>query len=192
MKRNRVTAIFWIIACIGWGWLLYHAFFAAPAMSEGTAGLLRLHVIASGDSAREQAAKLMVRDAVISALSDTLEEADDAEEAKSLVLAREADVIGAARRVLAEAGEADAVRMEVGRFAFPLKQYGDLVVPAGEYEAVRIIIGEGKGQNWWCVLFPPLCMVDAAVAVSTQEANREGDTEKRIVYRSKAAELLGR
>ena len=192
MRRNRVTAILFVVACIGWGWLLYHVFFAAPAISEGTTGLLRLHVIANGDSAREQAVKLMVRDAVISALSDTLEKADDADEAKALVLAREADVIDAARQVLAEAGEADEVRMEVGRFAFPLRQYGDLIVPAGEYEAVRIIIGEGKGQNWWCVLFPPLCMVDAAVAVSAQEAKREGDAPRRILYRSKVAELLGR
>lgn len=191
MGRKTVTAILFAVACIGWGWLFYHAFFAAPAMSEGTAGLLRLHVIASGDSAREQAVKLMVRDAVISALSEPLAQADSAEEAKAIVLAREADIIDAARRVLSEAGEADTVRMEVGRFAFPLRQYGDLIVPAGDYDAVRIVIGEGKGQNWWCVLFPPLCMVDAAVAVSAQETDREGDAKKRIIYRSKAAELLG-
>ena len=82
--------------------------------------------------------------------------------------------------------------MEVGRFAFPLRQYGDLVVPAGEYEAVRIIIGNGEGQNWWCDLFPPLCMVDAAVAASTQTAEQDDAEARRIIYRSKAAEILGR
>lgn len=190
MERKIVLGTIIAMACIGWGWLFYHLFGQTNIPSAQTGDLLRLHVIANGDSVREQAVKLRVRDAVIRTLADELQDASDADEAKRRVLMREGEVIAAARSVLRQAGEDDAVRMEVGRFAFPLRMYGDLVVPEGEYEAVRIIIGEGKGQNWWCVLFPPLCMVDAAVVVSTEEMNDE-DAEKRIVYRSKVAEMLG-
>ena len=191
MERKIVLGIIITMACIGWGWLFYHAFGNTSVPSVGSGELLRLHVIANGDSVREQAVKLRVRDAVIRTLANDMETADDAEEAKRLTLMREDEIVAAARSVLREAGEDDTVKVEVGRFAFPLRMYGDLVVPAGEYEAVRIIIGEGKGQNWWCVLFPPLCMVDAAAAVSTDEPNDKQE-EKRIIYRSKVAELLGR
>lgn len=191
MERKIVLGIIITMACIGWGWLFYHAFGNTSVPSVGSGELLRLHVIANGDSVREQAVKLRVRDAVIRTLANDMETVDDAEEAKRLTLMREDEIVAAAQNVLREAGEDDTVKVEVGRFAFPLRMYGDLVVPAGEYEAVRIIIGEGKGQNWWCVLFPPLCMVDAAVAVSTDEPNDKQE-EKRIIYRSKVAELLGR
>ena len=191
MARRMVLGIIITMACIGWGWLFYHAFGQMNVPSVGSGELLRLHVIASGDSVREQAVKLRVRDAVIRTLADDMEAADDAEEAKQIALMREDDIVAAARSVLRDAGEDDTVKMEVGRFAFPLRMYGDLVVPAGEYEAVRIVIGEGKGQNWWCVLFPPLCMVNATVAVSIAEVDDKKE-EKRIVYRSKAVELLGR
>lgn len=190
MERQIVLRIIIAMACIGWGWIFYHVFGQTSVPSVGSGQLLRLHVIANGDSVREQAVKLRVRDAVIRTLADDMEAADDSEEAKRIVLMREDEVIAAAQTVLEQAGEDDTVRMEVGRFAFPLRVYGDLVVPAGEYEAVRIIIGEGKGQNWWCVLFPPLCMVDAAVAVSAEEISGE-ENEKRIIYRSKVAEMLG-
>ncbi len=190
MERRIVLRIIIAMACIGWGWLFYHVFGQTSVPSVGSGQLLRFHVIANGDSVREQAVKLHVRDAVIRTLADDLEAADNSEEAKRIVLMREDEVIAAAQNVLKQAGEDDAVRMEVGRFAFPLRMYGDLVVPAGEYEAVRIIIGEGKGQNWWCVLFPPLCMVDAAVAVSAEEISDEAG-KKRIIYRSKVAEMIG-
>lgn len=190
MERRIVLGTIIVMACIGWGWLFYYAFWQKSVPTVGAGDLLRLHVIANGDSVREQAVKLRVRDAVIRTLDDDLEEADDADEAKRIVLMREGEVIAAAKSVLRQAGEDETIRMEVGRFPFPLRVYGDLVVPEGEYEAVRIIIGEGKGQNWWCVLFPPLCMVDATVAVSTDEMTDDNE-EKRIVYRSKVAEMLG-
>ncbi len=190
MERRIVLSIIIAMACIGWGWLFYHAFGQMSIPSASTGELLRLHVIASGDSVREQAVKLRVRDAVIRTLADDLSDASDAEEAKRIVLMREDEIVAAAKTVLKQSGEDDTVRMEVGRFAFPLRRYGDLIVPEGEYDAVRIIIGTGKGQNWWCVLFPPLCMVDAAVAVSAEEMDGT-ESEKHIVYRSKVAEMLG-
>lgn len=185
MRWHKViVCVVVMMACIGWGWLGYQMFFRS--VSETNGELLRFHVIASGDSVREQAVKLMVRDAVLDCLADDLEAAETMEEAKALVLAREDAIMAAARGALREAGEDKPVRMEVGRFSFPVRRYGDFIVPAGEYDAVRLVIGTGEGRNWWCVLFPPLCVVDAAVATS-EGANGE----KGIVYRSKLAELIG-
>lgn len=187
MKRRRViVCVMVMMACIGWGWLGYQMFFRS--VSETNGGLLRFHVIASGDSVREQAVKLMVRDAVLECLADELEEAETMEEAKALVLAREDAIMAAAQGALQEAGEMQSVRMEVGRFSFPVRRYGEILVPAGEYDAVRLVIGAGEGRNWWCVLFPPLCMIDVAVATS---ADAPDAGEKEIVYRSKLAEVIG-
>lgn len=188
MKRRVILGMIILTACIGWGWLCYQLFWQSSSAATMGEGLLRFHVIASGDSVREQAVKLLVRDAVLECLSGDLEQAESVAEAKRMVEARRAEVVRAAESVLREAGEDESVRMEVGRFSFPVRRYGDIVVPAGDYDAVRIVIGEGKGRNWWCVLFPPLCVVDAAVAANESEG---ADGEKRVIYRSKLAQMLG-
>ncbi len=186
MGRRIVVSLVAVMACVGWGWLCYQLFYQTTAKTAMVDSLLRLHVIANGDSAREQAVKLMVRDAVLAKLSDELMQAENVEDACSIVKRREDEIIMTAKQVLDAVGDDSSVRMEAGRFAFPVRMYGDIPVPAGEYEAVRIILGEGKGKNWWCVLFPPLCTLDVSVAVGS-EAEVE---EKRIVYRSKLAEIL--
>lgn len=186
MGRRIVVSLVVVMACVGWGWICYQLFCQTTAKAAMTESLLRLHVIASGDSAREQAVKLMVRDAVLAKLSDELMRAERVEDACSIVKRREDEIIMTAKQVLDAAGDDSSVRMEVGRFDFPVRMYGDILVPAGEYEAVRIILGEGKGKNWWCVLFPPLCTLDVSVAVGS-EAEVEA---KRVIYRSKLAEIL--
>lgn len=188
MRRRVILGVVAVMACIGWGWLCYQFFWrTAPVVAQGD-GLLRFHVIANGDSMTEQAVKLKVRDAVLDYLAEELLQSQSMAEAREVVLQHEAQIVAVAERVVRDAGENDTVRMEVGRHRFPVRMYGDMVVPAGEYEAVRLIIGEGKGKNWWCVLFPPLCVVDAAVMTSESPNVSE---EREVVYRSKLAELLG-
>lgn len=121
--------------------------------------LLRLHVIAHSDAPRDQNAKLKVRDAVLREMAGWQEPSDPAE-LEQWVKEREDALIRAAERALIESGQAREVRVEVGSFPFPRKSWGDLVLPAGQYRAVRVVIGDGAGQNWWCVLFPPLCFVE--------------------------------
>lgn len=145
---------------------------AAPPPEQLAAyeNLLRLHVVANSDTATDQAIKRQVRDAVLVLLTPTLKQARDSQQAKQLVLARREDIRHAAQQVVKQAGRAYDVRVEVGRFAFPTKVYGDTALPAGNYEALRISLGEAQGQNWWCVLFPPLCLVDAAGGVAIAPA----------------------
>ena len=117
-------------------------------------GVLRLHIIANSDSPRDQAAKLAVRDAVL----PLLQAADSEETAEETVKIGAKDILSAARAALAANGCSQSVRLFLGDFPFPRREYAGVVYPAGTYRALRIVLGNGAGQNWWCVLFPPLCL----------------------------------
>jgi len=132
----------------------------------------RLHVVANSDSAADQTVKLKVRDAVIEELYE-MEQVSSAEEAAEAAAARMDDIIAAADKVLEENGMEYRAAAEIGVFPFPDKEYGGKVYPAGDYPALRIVLGEGAGQNWWCVLFPPLCIV-----------NTESETGEELEVRS--------
>ena len=115
--------------------------------------LIRLHIVAVSDAPEEQALKLRVRDAVLAYLSPRLAGLDDAGAARQLL---EEDLAGIARAAREMAG-GRTVRVSLERERFPLRQYEGFALPAGEYESLRIVLGEGEGHNWWCVVFPPLC-----------------------------------
>jgi stage II sporulation protein R len=143
------------------------------------ASLIRFHVIANSDSVYDQAVKLKVRDAVLDQINDSLAEAASKEEAAG-ILSKESDaIIETANEVLRTEGVSYRATAKLGTSVFPTKTYGNLTLPAGKYNAYRIILGEGKGKNWWCVLYPPLCFVDitddVAVAVTTDETGGETD-----------------
>lgn len=120
--------------------------------------ILRLHVIAASDSARDQGIKLSVRDAVLDAVGELLADAKTLPEAVAAVEAGRDEITSAARARLRENGSDADVCLELGREIYPTRDYGEIRLPAGEYTSLRVIIGEGEGQNWWCVLFPTLCM----------------------------------
>jgi|GEM_PF-319371 len=121
--------------------------------------LLRLHVIAHSNAPEDQEAKLKVRDALLHEL-ETWPLPADPLQLERWIRERRAELVAAGRRALDELGHHRQVRIEVGFFPFPDKRWGELVLPAGEYRAVRVVIGDGAGENWWCVLFPPLCFVE--------------------------------
>ena len=116
---------------------------------------IRLHVIANSDSEEDQAVKLKVRDAVLERISEY--DAKSKEEALLLIENDRELLAKIANDELKRNGFADTVSIEIGKEAYPVRNYEGFSLPAGEYTSVRIIIGEGKGENWWCVLFPPLC-----------------------------------
>ena len=123
-----------------------------------TADYVRLHVIADSDDAPAQAMKLEVHDACLDAARALLSDCADADEAWALLNEHLPALAGAAERAARARGWTGAVRAETGVYAFPERQYGDVLVPAGEYRALRIVIGAGEGRNWWCVLYPSLCL----------------------------------
>ena len=132
--------------------------------------VLRLHVIANSDSEEDQALKLKVRDQVLATLKPLLENAEDRSSSEAIVRAHLSEVEAAARETAWQEKPGENVHAELTNTRFPEKTYGDCTFPAGNYDALRITIGEAKGKNWWCVLFPSLCFVDTVHGVVPEEA----------------------
>lgn len=133
--------------------------------------VLRLHILANSDSEADQALKLRVRDAVLEETGGLFAAAGTLEEAQAAALENLPAIEAAARRALAEAGSDAPVKAELTRMYFNTREYGeDTTLPAGEYQALRLSIGEARGRNWWCVMFPPLCVPAAEAAVEGQES----------------------
>ena len=130
-------------------------------------GVVRFHVVAESDSARDQALKLKVRDGVFSLIRQLFSDCNDREEALSTARDNQALLQEEAERILRENGCEAPVTLEIGSRFFPTKDYGALSFPAGNYQAVSIRIGAAEGENFWCVLYPALCI---APAVSGEQA----------------------
>lgn len=122
--------------------------------------LIRFHVIANSDSEEDQSLKLKVRDRIIDKISLKLEAAESLDEARDILKSSIEEVNSIAKEVIIEEGFNYDVNTMISKENFPDKIYGDYIFPQGNYEAYRVIIGSGEGQNWWCVMFPPLCFVD--------------------------------
>jgi stage II sporulation protein R len=154
--------------------------------------LVRLHVVANSDSTEDQAAKLAARDAVLAELDALLYGARDRDEALERIS-------GGLRALEAAAGAAAGrdARAELGLEYFPTREYETFSLPAGRYTSLRIVLGDGAGRNWWCVVFPPLC-APAAGDAGAFAALTEGETalitedSAGVVVRFKAVELIGR
>ena len=117
-------------------------------------GLLRLHVLARSDSEEDQAAKLRARDAVLELLTPTLAEAKSREEAEKLV----ADLLPELGEAACRASGAETAKVSLSRESYPVRFYGNFALPAGQYRSLRVELDGGAGHNWWCVVYPPLCM----------------------------------
>ena len=143
--------------------------------------LIRFHVIANSDSDEDQNLKLKVRDAVIDYLQPKLELSNSVEESESIIKSEYKELENISKNIILENGYKYDVSVGIDYSTFPTKQYSNVVLPAGEYKALRIIIGDGKGKNWWCVMFPPLCFVDeqsSIIDTDTDEKLREVLTEE--------------
>ncbi len=137
--------------------------------SQIYSNVLRLHVLANSDSREDQELKLKVRDAVLSCADGLLIDADSREEALRLTEEHLSLLTEAAKKAITDAGRSDPVRLELGEEVYPTKNYEACCFPSGKYASLRVVIGAGEGQNWWCVLFPPMC-VSAASANSAEDA----------------------
>lgn len=120
--------------------------------------LIRLHVVAASDSEEDQAIKLQVRDAVVESLRSGMQNLTDAAQAKAYLQENLPKIEAVANRVLKEAGCSDLATVSLAVEEFTTRVYDTFTLPAGIYDALRITIGEGQGKNWWCVVFPTLCL----------------------------------
>ncbi|MCL6454671.1 MAG: stage II sporulation protein R [Alicyclobacillus sp.] len=123
---------------------------------------LRLRIIANSDSTVDQDTKRAVRDAIVMQVAQLVQNAKSEQQAQEIVTRALPQLLATARQVTQARGAHYAVRGVVGEEPFPTKLYGNQVYPAGDYQALVITLGRGQGQNWWCVLFPPLCFIDIA------------------------------
>lgn len=141
--------------------------------------IIRLHILANSDNDVDQALKLKVRDALLAYLAPLLDKAPDRDSARSILLENEPAILNIASQTIRGQGANYDVKMELGHFEFPIKSYGNFILPAGNYEAVRILIGNAQGKNWWCVLFPPLCFIDITNASTTKPDDTENKAQKQ-------------
>ncbi len=161
--------------------------------------VVRLHVLANSDSEEDQALKLRVRDRVLERATELLEQSADRQEAEALLRGNLLELENLAAEEIAAAGYDYPVTAELTDTTFPTREYDGFTLPAGEYLALRIVIGEGAGQNWWCVVFPPLCTTASAdvpasalAAGLTQEDVNLITEEPGYVLKFKTVELWER
>jgi stage II sporulation protein R len=160
---------------------------AAVAETSIPTESIRLRILANSDGTQDQLVKRQIRDAVVEQMNQwvaQLEDPQSLEQARTLIRRHLPELTALVGKELAERGIDYSYNVELGVVPFPTKMYGGTVYPAGEYEAVRVTLGAGKGQNWWCVLFPPLCFIDAGsgdAAAKTQTASAAGAEGKSAV-----------
>ncbi|SFC33627.1 stage II sporulation protein R [Clostridium uliginosum] len=141
--------------------------------------LIRFHVIANSDTDEDQNLKLKIRDKVIDYLYPYLNNSNSLQESRKIIKNNMNEVQKIAECVIKDNNYSYKVKLELSRENFPEKSYGNITLPQGNYEAFRIIIGDGKGRNWWCVMFPPLCFVDESKA-QIQYENTENKINQEI------------
>ena len=134
--------------------------YAKSTSSEISNSVFRLHVLANSDSSEDQNLKYKVRDKLISYMNTICSATTSKKEAIYIAQNHLNDFQKIAEQTISENGYTYPIKVEIGNFDFPTKTYGDISLPAGSYDALRVEIGKAQGQNWWCVMFPPLCFID--------------------------------
>jgi stage II sporulation protein R len=156
--------------------------------------VLRLHVIANSDSDNDQSLKLLVRDAVLTKGAELFDGSVNVNNAANKIVPNIGLLEKAALEVIRENGYDYGVKITVGKEFFNTRSYGELTFPAGEYEAVRVIIGSGEGHNWWCVMFPPMCLPAASDTSVYAYLNKDGvaviNSSPKYEIRFRAVEII--
>lgn len=146
--------------------------------------IIRFHVLANSNSREDQELKIKVKDKIIEYIFPKLEESNSLEESREILTENEKEIIEIANKCIKENGYNYSVSIEFKRENFPEKVYGNITLPQGEYEAFRVLIGQASGENWWCVMFPPICFVDVTKGQvsydETEEAMKEVLTDEEF------------
>lgn len=164
---------------------LLAALWAQGRAEDISSSLVRLHVLAVSDEDEEQAIKLRVRDAVLEYLAPRLEEAENKSAAQELLLS---DLDGV-QRAASAAAEGRNVTVTLTHEYYPTRSYAGFSLPAGSYDSLRVVLGEGKGHNWWCVVFPPICLSAEESEIAAEQLGEEnmrllaGDGEHVLGFR---------
>ena len=182
MKKLKIGRIFVILILLSL-FILISAISYVDAVSNNIAdSVFRLHVIANSDSKEDQELKLKVRDELLLYMNIISKDSTSKQEAMQIANEHKEEFTQIAEKVIKENGYNYTVNVQIGKADFPTKYYGDITLPAGTYDALKVQIGEAKGQNWWYVMFPPLCFVDVSTGIvpdnSKQELKQSLDDEE--------------
>lgn len=176
-----------LLLIVSVAFLLLSAYSYVNAVSNNLAdSVFRLHVIANSDSEEDQNLKYKVRDSLIGYMNTLTNDMNTKDEVIKIAGKHIQDFKDIAQNVVKENGYNYEVNVEIGNFSFPTKTYGDISFPSGFYDALKVEIGKAEGQNWWCVMFPPLCFVDVSSGVVPEESKENleanlGDEEYSII-----------
>lgn len=190
VKAKRRLRVWEIVLLLGIIVFLSSSVFALQTQEELADKVVRLHVLANSDSEEDQALKLQVRDAVLARAEALLSGTLNRKEAESLLRGQLLELERLALQTVREAGYAYPVTVELADTEFPTREYDGFTLPAGEYLALRVLIGEAEGQNWWCVVFPPLCTVAATELESTASGAGLSDEEVALITEESAEYVL--
>lgn len=175
--QKKICILVLIILCISGVKVAYNEFGSSSFSSKN---LIRLHVIANSDAVYDQKIKLLVKEDIIKLMKPYFQQANSVKEARTIAQKHLPQIQQIAIGRLASLETGYNAKAEIGEFNFPTKSYGDFTLPAGKYEAVRVVLGEGKGRNWWCVLFPPLCFVDISKTIAVDFDDIEDSVIKEV------------
>lgn len=181
-RKGKIAAIAVLFLFTGVLMVFYRRGVAEQRRQQDIAEeILRLHVVANSDSEEDQALKMEVKESIVTYLRGIMGDAKSVEEARLEIQKRLPEIEDLAREKMKMEGydyEADAV---LGKCYFPVKEYGDMTFPAGEYEALKVNLGKSAGKNWWCVMYPTLCFVDSTYQIvpeTSKEKLKENLTEE--------------
>jgi len=167
------TSIFLLIMFFVFGIINYIYINTDKELSDVADKLIRLHVVANSDSVEDQELKRKVRDEVIKQMSPKFEGLENVSEVRQVIASNLALIESIAKEVVQRDNKTYGANAILGSFDFPTKAYGNLTLPAGSYQALKVVLGKGEGQNWWCVMFPPLCFTDIAHGVVPEKTMDE-------------------
>lgn len=171
MKKIKFIVILSILFLI---YIFFSAYSYVSAISDNMYNsVFRLHVIANSDSDEDQNLKYIVRDNLINYMNEKTNTFTSKEDIIEYVKNHIEDLKNIAEMTIKEQGYNYPVTVEIGNFEFPTKTYGDISFPAGNYDALRVKIGNANGRNWWCVMFPPLCFVDVSTGIVPETSKEE-------------------
>lgn len=173
-KKGTIAFVTILFIITGILMVLYRQSMAEQKMQKEIAGeILRLHVVANSDSAEDQELKLEVKETIVTYLRGIMSDAASVEEARAQIQKRLPEIEEIAAEKMKAEGYDYKAEATLGECYFPVKEYGDMTFPAGDYEALKVNLGDSAGKNWWCVMYPTLCFVDSTYQIVPEESKEK-------------------
>jgi stage II sporulation protein R len=180
MKKKTIVWAYLIVLSLGTILSLYIPKNEVTAKEAVTipGEAIRLRILANSDKGSDQELKRQVRDALNAKITVWVQDLTSIDDARTVIQSKLPEIQATAESVVKQQGANQAVKVKFDKVQFPTKLYGEFLYPAGEYEAILITLGEGKGANWWCVLFPPLCFLDFSNGIAVSKGFEDKKQEK--------------